>query len=511
MTCVIYARVSSKEQEREGFSIPAQLKLLKHYASDNRMQILEEFQDVETAKQAGRAQFGKMLAFLKKHPDCGAILVEKTDRLYRNIKDWVALDELDLELHFVKEGQVLSKDSRSTDKFMHGIRVLMAKNYCDNLSEEVKKGLSEKAAQGKWPHRAPVGYVNDKVNHTIIPDSDKVKLIQKLFAMYATGNWSLERLAAEAIGSGLFSRNSQAINKAGIHRILKNPIYHGEFSWKGKRYVGSHEAIISKQLFDEVQLVLSGGRTPTPSSNSFAFSGLVKCGLCGCAMTAEIKKGKYVYYHCTGYHGKCGNTYVRQETLDDLFADTLAQIRVGTDVVEDIKRALKNSKKDQLAHREQSTKALRNRQTRLQKMIDNAYEDKLNGTITTDLWTRKWTEWQDELVTVRQELAALENASLDYYQTGVKILELANSAYDKYLERDAADKARLLRKILSNSTFTRGTLCPTYKKPFDILAEGASFKSKRPQYHSPQTFVEFAFSVKSSYSITSGTRWKTIE
>ncbi len=479
MKCVIYARVSSKEQEREGFSIPAQIKLLKRYASDNRIRILEEFQDVETAKQAGRAQFGKMLAFLKKQPDCGAILVEKTDRLYRNIKDWVALDELDLELHFVKEGQVLTKDSRSTDKFMHGIRVLMAKNYCDNLSEEVKKGLSEKAAQGKWPHRAPVGYVNDKVNHTIVPDPKKANLIKELFSKYATGNWSLEQLAALAKTSGLFSRNSQVINKAGIHRVLKNPIYYGEFIWKGKRYSGSHEAIIGKRLFNDVQAVLSGGRTPTPSSNSFAFSGLVKCGLCGCAMTAEIKKGKYVYYHCTGYRGKCGNTYVRQEALDELFADALAQIRIGTDVVEDIKSALKSSKKDQLAHREQSTKALRGRQTRLQKLIDNAYEDKLDGSITTDLWTRKSTEWQDELITVRQELAALEHASLSYFETGVRILELANSAYDSYLGRDATDKAQLLRKILSNSTFTRGTLYPTYKKPFDILAEGASFKSKR--------------------------------
>lgn len=479
MKCVIYARVSSKEQEREGFSIPAQLKLLRQYASDNSMLVAETFQDVETAKQAGRSQFGKMLSFLKKNPDCRTVLVEKTDRLYRNIRDWVAIDELELELHFVKEGCILSKESRSNEKFMHGIRVLMAKNYCDNLSEEVKKGLTEKAAQGKWPHRAPVGYANDKSTHTIKPDPEKAGLIRELFAKYATGDWSLEQLALIAEESGLFSRNSQAINKAGIHRILKNRIYCGEFEWKGKRYSGSHESIISKKLFDEVQQVLSGGRTPTPSSNTFAFSGLVKCGICGCAMTAEIKKGKYIYYHCTGYHGKCGNTYVRQEVLDGLFGDALAQIRIGSDVVEDIKRALKDSKRDQTEHRQKSTKALKSRQSRLQSMIDNAYEDKLNGTITAELWSRKSAEWEDELVSVRQELAALENASMDYYQLGVQILELANSAYDKYLKQSAEQKAQLVRTILSNSTFTRGTLCPTYKKPFDILAEGASFKSKR--------------------------------
>jgi hypothetical protein len=63
----------------------------------------------------------------------------------RNIKDWVTVDDLDIEIHFVKDNRIISKDSRSNDKFIHGINVLMAKNYVDNLSEEVKKGMWEKA------------------------------------------------------------------------------------------------------------------------------------------------------------------------------------------------------------------------------------------------------------------------------------------------------------------------------------------------------------------------------
>nr|WP_280178807.1 hypothetical protein [Mesorhizobium delmotii] len=69
------------------------------------------------------------------------MLVEKTDRLYRNLKDWVTLDELEIEIHLVKESVVLSRDSRSSEKFMHGIKVLMAKNYIDNLSEEAHRCL----------------------------------------------------------------------------------------------------------------------------------------------------------------------------------------------------------------------------------------------------------------------------------------------------------------------------------------------------------------------------------
>ncbi len=105
---VLYARVSSKDQEKDGFSIPAQLKLLRAYASDQELRVLQEFIDVETAKQAGRSSFGQLLSFVRRNRACRVVLVEKTDRLYRNLKDWVSVDELDLEVHFVKENVVLS-------------------------------------------------------------------------------------------------------------------------------------------------------------------------------------------------------------------------------------------------------------------------------------------------------------------------------------------------------------------------------------------------------------------
>ena len=144
---VLYARVSSKEQEREGFSIPAQCKLLRSYADRHDYRVVREFIDVETAKQSGRTHFSEMIAFLEEHPDVRIILCEKTDRLYRNFKDYVTIDELDLTLIFVKEGSVLNKHSRSHEKFIHGIKGLMAKNYIDNLSAETRKVLLYKAEE----------------------------------------------------------------------------------------------------------------------------------------------------------------------------------------------------------------------------------------------------------------------------------------------------------------------------------------------------------------------------
>lgn len=105
---VAYTRVSTKEQEREGFSIPAQQKLISAYAVAEGLNLVKSYVDIETAKHSDRNNFNAMVTYLKRHRTVRILLVEKTDRLYRNLKDWVTVDELDVEIHFVKEGTVLS-------------------------------------------------------------------------------------------------------------------------------------------------------------------------------------------------------------------------------------------------------------------------------------------------------------------------------------------------------------------------------------------------------------------
>jgi site-specific DNA recombinase len=339
-TAVLYSRVSSKDQEREGFSIPAQQKLLREYARAQKLTILREFVDVETAKQAGRSQFGEMLAFLKANPTCRTILVEKTDRLYRNIKDWLTIDELDVTVHFVKEATVVSRESRSSDKFMHGIKVLMAKNYVDNLGEEVKKGMREKAEQGYWPSMASIGYINNRATHRIEPDPDRSPLITELFQLYASGAYSLKSLLARAHAIGLtHPRTGRRLFKSELHRLMQNPIYYGDFNWDGKQYAGSHQPLITRDLFDQAQAVLRRKPRARNPKQRHAFMGLLTCAQCGCAITAERKKGKYVYYHCTNYHGDCDNSYVREERLADLLGAVVRPIQITDDIAEDISTA----------------------------------------------------------------------------------------------------------------------------------------------------------------------------
>src|SRR5271156_6583144 len=215
---ILYARVSSKDQEREGYSIPAQLKFLREYAQNHELNVLREFVDVETAKMTGRKHFGEMVRFLRGHKTCRIVLVEKTDRLYRNFRDCVTLEDLDIEIHLPKEGQIISKESRSQAKLVHGIQLVIARNYIENLREEVRKGMREKAEQGIYPSRPPLGYTNNKASHTIEVDGRKAPIAKRLFEIYGSGKYSLSMLRQSIKADfGMTFSNGYLV------RILKNP------------------------------------------------------------------------------------------------------------------------------------------------------------------------------------------------------------------------------------------------------------------------------------------------
>ena len=275
-------------------------------------------------------------------------VVEKTDRLYRNARDWVTLDELGVEIHFIKENVVYSPRPRSSEKFVHGLKVLMAKNFIDNLSEETRKGQQQKAAQGLWPSCAPLGYRNvtgPDGRRVIEPDPDRAPLVTRLFEAYATGRYSLTALTALANAEGLRSRNGRRLAKATIHHMLQTLTYTGAFEWAGTRYRGTHTPLVSLDLWHRVQDRLHGnGRARTRrSKHDFAFSRLIRCGHCRCALVGEIHKGRYVYYRCSGHRGRCPKRYVREEHLAAVFTDLLRTLSFNNDIMDWVAEAVRRT------------------------------------------------------------------------------------------------------------------------------------------------------------------------
>jgi site-specific DNA recombinase len=465
---VIYARVSSKEQEREGFSIPAQLKLLRDYATRNDLSIAKEFVDIETAKTSGRLNFDQMVQFFTKNRRCRIVLVEKTDRLYRNFRDAVTLEDLDLEIHLVKEGQVISKDAKSQAKLIHGMQLVLARNYIENLREEVKKGMREKAEQGIYPGRAPLGYRNNRADRTIEVHPESAALVHRIFELYASGRYSLSQLK-----KAVQTENGKHISRAYLHAILTNPFYVGSFLWGGNLYRGTHPSFIEVDLYECVQAVLRGHNKPKYRKQEFAFRGLLHCAQDHCAITAERKKQKYVYYRCTGYRGKCTTPRFTEPEIAEKLGGILKGIQIPDHVLTGLQKSLARDQEQAQAVITAQRNALQPRLTAVRRRIDQAYQDKLDGKIPEEFWKRKMAEWTREERSIQDALARLDQPANDRLLTAQRTLELANKAYSLYLTRNPQEQAQLLRMVLLNCAIDGASVQPTYRKPFDLIFERA--------------------------------------
>ena len=172
-----------------------------------------------------------------------------------------------------------------------------------------------------FPTFAPPGYLNTmspEGKRIITPDPVLGPLVTSLFTWFASGEYSIKALAAKAYQEGFcFRKTRNKMPVTTLHKILRKLIYTGEFEYGGKRYQGIHEPLVSRVVWERCQEILDGRhqKKHRKTKHDFAFSGFITCGHCGCSLVGEIKKGRYVYYHCTGYRGKCPERYAREENL----------------------------------------------------------------------------------------------------------------------------------------------------------------------------------------------------
>jgi len=352
----------------------------------------------------------------------------------------------------------------------------MGKNYIDNLSEETRKGMNEKAEEGFFPSRAPLGYRNivDADGKKIIePDPYYAPLIVKLFEWYGTGTYSLDQVTAMAHKAGFVYRSSRKpVSRAALHQMLTNRIYTGKFDWKGKTYQGKYQPLIAEELWERVQVTLKrrSQKKTRQVKHAFAFSGLITCGHCGCALVGEIKKGRYVYYHCTGFKGKCPERFTREEVLEECFTDILQGIALDEEVIDLVAMALRESHRDAKQFHDAAVARLQAEYTKLQGRIDAMYIDKLDGSIDGAFFDRKAAEQRAEQAKIQRTIDDHRSANHTYLEEGIELMELARRAPELFAKQEPREKRRLLDFVLSNCTWADGKLTVAYRQPFDLLA-----------------------------------------
>src|ERR1044072_6581539 len=209
-SCFAYARVSTAKQGEKGVSLQEQRRAIEEYASRHGISIKKWFEEQETAAKRGRAQFTKMLKFLRERKADG-LIIHKIDQCARNLRDWADLGELidsGVAVHFANES--LDLNTRG-GRLSADIQAVVAADYIRNLREETKKGILGRLRQGLLPMNAPLGYLDNGPGKVKTIDPERGPLIRRAFELYATGRYTLRTLADEMYSLGLRGRKGNRV------------------------------------------------------------------------------------------------------------------------------------------------------------------------------------------------------------------------------------------------------------------------------------------------------------
>lgn len=476
MKTILYARKSSEASDRQILSIESQKNELLVLATQHDLKPFKIFCESMSAKQPGRPEFEKMIKLIEQNPG-SIIFVWKLDRLARN-----PVDEGKIKWLLQKKviGQIITPERiylPDDNVLISAVEFGMANQYIRDLSINVKRGNKIKLERGELPGPAPIGYLDNLATKQKEIDQNKAPLIKEVFEIYATGCYSQKQVNDLLYKKGLRTKGGLKISKSQLDHILHNPFYHGVIRRNGCLYQGRHQPIISEQLFQDVQRVLSGKTRPRPKTHFFPLRGFISCSLCGCSYTATTKKG-HVYYYCTNGKGNCEQhkKYTREELADKLVAKIFEQVKFCP---EDIEIAYLAAKEKTIAEagsshaqQDEMAKKLKSTQERLTNLVqvistDPGMANALKPQILSLEAQVKAIRTQinnPTTQTLAETLATLE-------QTKKTFLQASYASFD-YQKATNTEKFELLKKLLWNLKLENQNIQQyQFKAPFSLMAE----------------------------------------
>lgn len=337
MKYVLYARKSTESDERQALSIDSQIKEMLLIAEREHLEILDIRREAHSAKDSGqRPVFKELLSDIRREK-FNAILTWAPDRLSRNAGDLGSVVDLMDEKKLIgirTYGQTFSNSPN--EKFLLMILCSQAKLENDNRGINVKRGLRARCELGLWPTTPPTGYLKEKRldrKNECYPDPEREMVIKQIFEKVAYEKWSGRKLYHWLTFELNFrtAAGKKHLSLGNIYRILENTFYYGVFEYpreSGIWYQGKHKPIITKELFDLVQDQIKNSQLVRRENIEFAFTKIMKCGLCGSGVSAteKFKKQKngppkrHVYYGCTKARDKnCKCGYINETDLIDQF------------------------------------------------------------------------------------------------------------------------------------------------------------------------------------------------
>lgn len=472
MDVVAYCRFSSDAQ-RDGFSIEAQQRAIKDYCDRNKYDLVRFYVDeARSGTNDKRESFQEMIGDITKKNDFKAIIVHKLDRFSRDKYDFAYYRRI-LSKHGVKLISVVENvdgDSPENDILLAVLEAFAA-FYPKNLSREVRKGMNEAARKGLFNGGPlPYGYEVDPISRTYKIVPAEAAIVRQIYEMFLEG-YSAKEISNALEGMGITSKKGQPLTSKAVLRYLTNEKYTGTYKFNAYEYNNhrdpltprsdliriedSFPAIIDKETWERVQVLIDGNKRPTRARNTtenYILTGLLYCGGCGSLMvgsssTKKTKEGKsiYKYYMCPKHHKKnCSCSNIKKSYIEDLvfsiIKDDLFTGKVLDKIIDDLDAELKKvSYIDPLEYKEYK-KMVKDINQQISRLL-TAYLEKV-------LSKEEFSERRLELVEKRDKYQALldrcERLNISKEEIRAKLIKFA----DKLLNDDVNDLERRKEAIL---------------------------------------------------------------
>lgn len=473
---VLYCRKSTEDSSRQVLSLDSQEQEMSRLAKSMGLNIVKVFRESKSAKKPdNRPLFDELVKLIKKGQIDG-IICWKIDRLSRNPIDSAIIQWL-LQQNQLKVIQTMDRQYLPLDNaLLYNVESGMANQYIIDLSKNVKRGIRAKLERGQWPHLAPLGYLNK--DSKVIVDFERAKYIRKMFELYNTGQYSVKAISDQLYTEGLRSRSGRKYYKSKVHKILNDPFYCGIMEHDGQKYLGKHEQIISKKLFDNVQEVITGKAHTKRQVIPFAFRGILRCANCGCQLTATIKKNKYTYYYCTNGKGNCGEhkAYISETDLSKKLRGVFDKLIFDDKCVDLVYRAKLEEKDQANLYIKEAIYNLKNRLKVVNERKNALLDAYLDKTISLTDYEAKRALLDSEVVGLEIDLKELEASNNNQNQITLerikKMFLRPKNMKKKFLLLKPSQQRDTLTNLLWNAEIKNKKIANiSFKQPYDELSK----------------------------------------
>lgn len=421
MRAALYIRVSTEEQAKEGFSIPAQKERLTQYVHSQDWTIFDCYiEEGISAKDTKRPELKRMMRDISQGK-IDVVLVYRLDRLTRSVLDLYRLLQ-DFEQHNVKftsATEVYDTTSAIGRLFLTLVAAL-AQWERENLAERVRFGMEQMAQQEKRPGGpAPLGF--DLVDQTLVVNEQEAAIIRFIYDRYLQGA-GIVTIAVECNQLGYRTKKGNEFRRNAIADILTNHVYHGALRWNHREYTNKkkqndpndwvlledvYPSIIDKDTFETAQQIMrrKRGLHPRQHTSTYIFSGTIRCARCASPMVGHTvtKKADPNYiirqYICQNVKlKKCDCPLITDHFVEDVFTALLDEIIHS---YSSVASSIRKSPPQKETSRRQRAEAELNKITKKRKRVQIAFSE---GLLEIEELHERMTELREQEAHYKREL-----------------------------------------------------------------------------------------------------------